>query len=1778
MLEVFEYFLSEKESQNNIINNLVKDFSQGAKILKDDGAIDWGTFLSKISMPTIISVANSFLSAPFQTIKLLDFYRNQAKHNTPEFQAALLESEATWGFVDRTADNLEKVSTLMTNLGVDIFDEGNPFDASGMEKIKGALKNPDVISVLKELSIATIQPNPNYLELSSKLLDMLDKAPNPSAYLKEKGESIQKYIVSAVNKQISQETEMQKKWDALLKLPQSKSLDNKKVKFLKEHGIAKELHDKILESNEIPKKFTDNLTKYGLKSTDINRILDIVPILLNSPGELKGMVDSINEGKYSNVVRQIIDLAETKPAVKGYLNNNKEVFANIIGNMMKDNKQFVDSGLSGQVYNLLPALFNNPKALNEIIDIFDNGDYSKMAPKIFDLISNDPEIKKYFSKNSKGFEKLATIMIQDSIAQNQEKIAAETKDWKNLDVKARRLYLDTDSKWKDISDTEKESMMKNEKLQDLSDTLSKYGVTNADIGAIAHVAMLTFDNSKHISTILEDMNKGDYTNMTKDIFNLFAESKEVREYLIEQKDFIGRIVKATALNTPELKDVDVTDLVPFLLKHPVELKEIVGLVEKEKYNEIAPKILELSLKDRGIADYLANNKVILAKVALKSTGFDEYKISNEISDILVHLTTEHNLPKLQELAKLASQEKWLKVGAGLADLIDKDPEFRESLAGNKENIDKIIKIVLNKNPSLKKSISSLETGALTNNILSDPGGVRDLLNAYENGNKKSLAVQIAKFTTKKIFDSEFRGAVYKSAVNWLYGKGEKQQEVVNAISSALDRGESPERLVMSEFVKSAFDEMSEGIKSPEEKKEFLQQIENKNFFENIKIEKFGREPLKLHNLDMNENQFVNTKFNNVSFNGTKMTNVAFHGATFERVSLSGATIDKATLEGLLPEILNGHIKLKNVKIEGSLDGMDLKDVSFVGSDLSGVTSMNNTTIAGGNLIGAILPNDKEVITQVFGLKSAMFGKDPKSGEQIITDEMYQSNQKIICTKISNQLIKKSSLDGVKLNDKQKSALENKVNELYADKSEIGERFKKAINENPAQILDGSFPEKIGSISNVSDFKGQASHQLTMLYNNITNPEKIEAAMVADIIAEKVTKNLFAKGDNRGKDGLMIQKNIEEAVNKFSEEYGIKPKEILLNSKFDDLINDLTTKTKSKTSSTSLGKLGSGGILLKEGAINADDFKNAFDIIALSEEKMPVKIADQIIAKADKNNIKIENKEELREAIAKIYNDKSEIGERFRKAIEENPNSLLDSNFPEELSDIKHFSEFKGTASHQLSILYNNINSPESMEAALVADIIGEQIASNILDNGNDRGQDALQIQKSVTEAVLAFSMESKTPLNDLLNSDKFEKIVSCIENDIQTQIEDYVGNTAYEALLWDENAISKEMVTGFKEWINLAAGDHALSKSEQKFVNELSSNIAQNIFKSNQDLEQISGLLEKTLYEIKAENPNINIEVNKEKLIGSIDKGWVSTSGEGLTKLFYDNCTSTGGSLSSSVQTSKFKESLKENISQALKPDIEKTVDKNLEKNTIETPNLVKKEEEKKISEEILKTSNEKIVENDTKEKTPELIIKETKKEVIEVIKEVSLNKGDHEVIEDLMLSISKNIFIPDESNIMVSYQGKSKIRDSLTQVLLEIKTENPDIDLKETIDANKESLVGSLKRGEWSWNGWSTTCDGLTKLFYEKEERAGLTLSDSVKTDEFKELLKENIEKTIEHNIKKAIHKSVDIDKKDQSPKIINEKAKKIGISLSETSSKQQINNKPANKKINNKSKTLNI
>ena len=243
---------------------------------------------------------------------------------------------------------------------------------------------------------------------------------------------------------------------------------------------------------------------------------------------------------------------------------------------------------------------------------------------------------------------------------------------------------------------------------------------------------------------------------------------------------------------------------------------------------------------------------------------------------------------------------------------------------------------------------------------------------------------------------------------------------------------------------------------------------------------------------------------------------------------------------------------------------------------------------------------------------------------------------------------------------------------------------------------------------------------------------------------------------------------------------------------------------------------------------------------------------------------------------------------------------------------------------------------------MVSDIIADQITTNLFGKGSNRGQDGLEIQKTLATAISDIVSEYGISAQEILSYPKIDLVIEKMTKDVRSKTKHTAVGMLSGGIYLPEGAIKSDDFKGHFEKlavkINMSRGEHALTSSEKELISDISTTIATNIFgpsvgETNPDnIELIAKLLEKTLYELKTENADINLEAtilaNKDKLVGKLDHGWVSTSGEGLTKLFYDNKTYIGSAFASNFHTdnNNFKDSLKEKVAESIAGNIAQSV------------------------------------------------------------------------------------------------------------------------------------------------------------------------------------------------------------------------------------------------------------
>ncbi|MFY9590052.1 pentapeptide repeat-containing protein [Rickettsia endosymbiont of Halotydeus destructor] len=151
------------------------------------------------------------------------------------------------------------------------------------------------------------------------------------------------------------------------------------------NGLFDNLIKGVLEQDEKGNKIIkEQLTNYGLEAKDVTKLTSMMPILLDKPESLQKVFSGFIKGDYTAVAKELIILTKDNPEIKEYLNNNKEIFANILDKTLVE-VPGINKLNKKELYNILPSMLNHPDELVKIIDGVEKGDYRSIATNIYSL-------------------------------------------------------------------------------------------------------------------------------------------------------------------------------------------------------------------------------------------------------------------------------------------------------------------------------------------------------------------------------------------------------------------------------------------------------------------------------------------------------------------------------------------------------------------------------------------------------------------------------------------------------------------------------------------------------------------------------------------------------------------------------------------------------------------------------------------------------------------------------------------------------------------------------------------------------------------------------------------------------------------------------------------------------------------------------------------------------------------------------------------------------------------------------------------------------------------------------------------------------------------------------------------------------------------------------------------------------------------------------------------------------------------------------------------------
>ncbi|MBY0533710.1 MAG: pentapeptide repeat-containing protein [Rickettsiaceae bacterium] len=1003
VLKTVDYMLSGKGQK--LMDGLLEDYAPSNPKRKPG-----------LSVGSVFKIIGFAFRNPRTIGNLITLARNYTEiTNNQTFQQEVLKSDNTWKFVQTVGERLPKIGKVLANMNFPEFKENSILDTKSLTKLSTILTDSDSLASLKQIVINFKDPASNQNKNINQIFDLMIKSPGFKTYMQEKGDSLTAYIVKTAKSQIDKD----------------------------ESGHTK-----------------TQLKKYGIELKDLDSIAQIVPVLLNNPESLKKFYNSFNNGDYTTLAKDLLEMSKNNPAVGKYLESNKNLFVGVINASVAATPGMNGYNIKGELYPLLPHLFRHPDTMIKIVEDYEKGNSKEATQKILGLIAKDDGLKQYFKENSKNLQDLITSSVTQ--------------------------YIASDTLLNQLPRTKERSEEAPTEL--LGNKLEKYGIKIEDLSKITEIVPILLDRPEDLEKFYNNFNKGDYTALAKDLLKMSEDSPAIKDYWDRNQDIFKGVITNVVKNTPIL---------------------------------------------------------------------EKYELNGELLELFGPLLTSKNASQVKVMVEKYQKSDWPGIAIDFCKMIETDPEFKKHLDNNKGNLGKIVQAVVDNIPYVKQFTGDMKIDALVANILKDPQGLREGIESYQKGGK-GMVWGLAKLGVAKVLDSEFRGAVFKAAGTWLLGDGSLKQQVVDRIAK-LEPSESRNNL--NDLTKETIKLLDNGS---EEQISQLEDLVKKNqLFSNITIKDSFNEVLKMENMDISES-FVNSTFENVSFKGSKFTNSSFLNASFKNVDFSGAEIDGTVLASMELQLQKNPKLLKGVKIVGDIPpGTNLSGVDFSDVNLSEVTSMKGVNIKNTELLDAVLPS-KTIFESAYNLQNARMPKG------YVTEEMIANNQdKVINLMLDAMEIKNNAPLDPKFREK--------IVEIYKSDTPIGKKMREDLSNDPQIITQGGFPK---TVQNHYSELATAASAITVLYDSRNDVASIEPKLYANIIADKISENLFGKGDNRGNDTILIRNIVNKACSNFlkANPYATIQDDVLESPRFDNMVKEITEQIRAVSKYTSIG-LVSGGIYL-----------------------------------------------------------------------------------------------------------------------------------------------------------------------------------------------------------------------------------------------------------------------------------------------------------------------------------------------------------------------------------------------------------------------------------------------------------------------------------------------------------------------------------------------------------------------------------------------------------------------
>ena len=960
---------------------------------------------------------------------------------------------------------------------------------------------------------------------------------------------------------------------------------------LREQG--KDLIEYFKDTKEKNPVMSGMLQNFGID----DKLLDVVPSMLDKPQEIAGIVHSIRTKPLFVWAEDLMDKMIANPELRQTFQKNPKLASNVAIGMVNSipflKNVCDDFGCSKEVLEIIKEVVQTPEETKQILHDMNKGDYGSLVKNTLKLIAEKESLQKYLKKNGQAYATLVSALFRQ--------------------------------------------------LETMRNMKEGYGLDDKDIDILVGIIPHVLNDPAKLNVFYDKLGKEKYVDMMVEVNNWVKakDNEGLKEYLKNNAQDIGVAIGKAIPHTPagayirsylgEI-NLNIQGLVSAALQHD----HLLGS------DNLSNLLQGLSTGD--LPTMLASIDKVIDEPNIKATLNEA--LGKENMELLLKLSKVINMEDLKEAIRVYGQDKdYYKLVAAFLG----NEHFKTLLIQEKENVANFVEFLVEKIPMVR----DLKNQYLGSEIKVDEL-IRDMITpdiiegieAYVKSDRGKLA------TMKFVWDMS--GLVTKFPIlDYFLPTPTQSSDLTAEVKSKIDthNKEGKEMKNLSAVLK-------EGDTSPELNKAIEQKslvginLENVNF---NKIDVSGFDFSNAKFVGVAFQKIENTSFINATFAGiarfkdAKISNTNFAGATFrspesalgfknttldnvnfegievdfgeagkDKLDFSEATIDAYTLESLAKAVdknpdLKEKLNFNGARIVGDLSERDLSNLPLKGADLSAVTSMKGTILSGTDFEEVEI--DKELLKESIDLHNA------NSIDQETINAQKESRQEVIANKIANTIVAKLVYDGklVMASDK---AYSSYVNELAG-------KLKTDISSLESGMVNHIYDLLEANYAKLNDFEGkQFEHYsdlasspqgiLKLLLDNsyvsneLTNKNLgniLKYEMMKNLIADAVGKELFGEGYNRGKDFMLIREHLSIVFSKLNPEEKqdlyqnlLEQKETSVQLKQPDsqeLVNTLRNKYYAQTKYTTMG-LATSGIYLPENSLNklvdSDlvDIKSAFN--------------------------------------------------------------------------------------------------------------------------------------------------------------------------------------------------------------------------------------------------------------------------------------------------------------------------------------------------------------------------------------------------------------------------------------------------------------------------------------------------------------------------------------------------------------------------------------------------------